>query len=282
MSKRTFQPKNRRRARTHGFRAPHVDPRRPRHPGRPPRQGPRRALGLTGRSPVASSSAPGPRAPVLRRRPGPVAGAGVFVVGCLVAVRPGAVWAARRAPPEARPGHLRGRAPRGRRVRSGGLVVHGLLRTAGGSGRRRPGAGGPRVAFVAPRTCGPAVRRNRTRRRVQEQVRARSRARALPADVDLWSSEATEAGGRRLPARPSSRPGSPRRCDGLGVAAWPAGAASTEDAGGGAGRAPAGAAPAAAGAPRGGRPAAAGLPAHACRRCSVPCVGSRPPARRTL
>ena len=63
---------------------------------------------------------------------------------------------------------------RGRRARAGGLVVHALARSDGTavSGLAEPGASrSPRVAFVAPRACGPAVRRNRTRRRVQEALR---------------------------------------------------------------------------------------------------------------
>ena len=63
---------------------------------------------------------------------------------------------------------------RGRRARAGGLVVHSLARSDGPalSDLAEPGASrGPRVAFVAPRACGPAVRRNRTRRRVQEALR---------------------------------------------------------------------------------------------------------------
>ena len=48
VSKRTFQPNNRRRAKTHGFRL-RCAPRRPRHPGRPPPQGPRRAVRLRSR-----------------------------------------------------------------------------------------------------------------------------------------------------------------------------------------------------------------------------------------
>ena len=79
----------------------------------------------------------------------------------------------------------------GRRVRAGGLVVHGLT---------RPGdtaAAGPRVAFIAPRTCGPAVDRNRTRRRVQESLRAMVAEGTLESDVDLvvrFLPEATGAG----------------------------------------------------------------------------------------
>lgn len=85
---------------------------------------------------------------------------------------------------------------RGRRVRAGGLVVHGVRRPAAGStAPTRPT--GPRVAFVAPRTCGPAVRRNRTRRRVQESLRHLVTTGGLTTDVDLvvrLLPEATEAG----------------------------------------------------------------------------------------
>ena len=105
---------------------------------------------------------------------------------------------------------------RGRRVRAGGLVVHGLRRpgpdpagaVAGGGHpdaaavRVAPSPGrGPRVAFVAPRTCGPAVRRNRTRRRVQELLRGMAAAGTLTADVDLvvrLLPEATSAGSVEL------------------------------------------------------------------------------------
>lgn len=69
----------------------------------------------------------------------------------------------------------------GRRARAGGLVVHCL--------RRAPGqdavAAGPRVAFVAPRTVGGAVVRNRTRRRVQAHLQALVAAGTLPDDLDL-------------------------------------------------------------------------------------------------
>ena len=77
---------------------------------------------------------------------------------------------------------------RGDRARSGGLVVHAAHRDgtvaddAVSSGSVAPG---PRLAFVAPRTVGPAVVRNRTRRRLQEQVRGLHRDGALVADVDL-------------------------------------------------------------------------------------------------
>jgi len=56
------------------------------------------------------------------------------------------------------------------------------------------------VAFVAPRTCGPAVRRNRTRRRVQEALRSLASTGAVP-DVDLvvrFLPAATEAGSDEL------------------------------------------------------------------------------------
>ena len=68
---------------------------------------------------------------------------------------------------------------RGSRARSGGLVVHGLRRADD------VGARGPRVAFVAPRTVGDAVVRNRTRRRLQAHVYDLHRAGALHTDVDL-------------------------------------------------------------------------------------------------
>lgn len=68
---------------------------------------------------------------------------------------------------------------RGSRARNGGLVVHGLARPVSTA------AVGPRVAFVAPRTVGIAVRRNRVRRRLQAQVEDLVRAGALTADVDL-------------------------------------------------------------------------------------------------
>lgn len=68
---------------------------------------------------------------------------------------------------------------RGRRARSGGLVVHVAGRDPA------PGVQGPRLAFVAPRTVGPAVVRNRVRRRLQEQLRALHRDGALVGDVDL-------------------------------------------------------------------------------------------------
>ena len=45
--KRTYQPKKRKRARTHGFRARMCDARRPRGPQAPPRQGPQAAHRLT-------------------------------------------------------------------------------------------------------------------------------------------------------------------------------------------------------------------------------------------
>lgn len=51
---------------------------------------------------------------------------------------------------------------RGRRARSGALVVHVRRRGTDGTGTN-----GLRVAFVAPRTVGTAVVRNRTRRRTQ-------------------------------------------------------------------------------------------------------------------
>ena len=81
-------------------------------------------------------------------------------------------------------------------------MVHALARSGGPavSGLVGPGTGrSPRVAFVAPRACGPAVRRNRTRRRVQEALRALMRAgvvgdddlvvRFLPASTDAGSEE---------------------------------------------------------------------------------------------
>ena len=67
---------------------------------------------------------------------------------------------------------------RGRRARSGGLVVHGLRRS-GGTAR------GPRIAFVAPRTVGTAVVRNRTRRRLQAHLVDLVRDGALHVDVDV-------------------------------------------------------------------------------------------------
>jgi len=91
---------------------------------------------------------------------------------------------------------------RGRRVRAGGLVVHALERgdaLVRSGGMERPG---PRVAFVAPRTCGPAVRRNRTRRRVQEALRSMA-STGIVADVDLvvrFLPAATEAGSDELTA----------------------------------------------------------------------------------
>ncbi|WP_380164246.1 ribonuclease P protein component [Jannaschia sp. R86511] len=109
---------------------------------------------------------------------------------------------------------------RGSRARSGGLVVHGLRRApvapgptrdapaaAGTTGttlssgstasavtsvtRREPGGTGstqvrgPRIAFVAPRAVGSAVRRNRTRRRLQAHLTGLVAGGALSADVDL-------------------------------------------------------------------------------------------------
>lgn len=108
---------------------------------------------------------------------------------------------------------------RGRRVRAGGLVLHCLRRPeddvegqgagldadadadAGRSGGQGRPARGPRVAFVAPRTTGPAVRRNRTRRRVQEQLRTMVAGGTLTAEVDLvvrLHPEATAAGSGEL------------------------------------------------------------------------------------
>lgn len=72
----------------------------------------------------------------------------------------------------------------GDRARAGGLVVH-AARRAGGPEAGAPGPGGPRVGFVAPRAVGPAVVRNRTRRRVQEQVRSMVGEGRLVEDVDL-------------------------------------------------------------------------------------------------
>ena len=69
----------------------------------------------------------------------------------------------------------------GRRARVGGLVVHCLHRAPGQDG----GATGPRVAFVAPRTVGTAVVRNRTRRRVQAHLQALVATGTLPDDLDL-------------------------------------------------------------------------------------------------
>lgn len=72
--------------------------------------------------------------------------------------------------------------------------------TAGPS-KARPVTGGPRVAFVAPRTCGSAVRRNRARRQVQEALRGMVQTGALAADVDLvvrFLPEATAAGSAEL------------------------------------------------------------------------------------
>ena len=74
--------------------------------------------------------------------------------------------------------------------------MHALARNDGSGDR------GPRVAFVAPRSCGPAVRRNRTRRRVQEALRSLVAAGAVP-DVDLvvrFMPAATEAGSDELSA----------------------------------------------------------------------------------
>jgi len=67
----------------------------------------------------------------------------------------------------------------GSRARSGGLVVHALHREDDTPAR------GPRVAFIAPRTVGNAVVRNRTRRRLQSHVHDLNRAGALGAEVDL-------------------------------------------------------------------------------------------------
>lgn len=99
---------------------------------------------------------------------------------------------------------------RGRRARSGALVVHALRRpdaapaspAAAGAARRPALPSGPRVAFVAPRTVGTAVVRNRTRRRLQAHVVDLGREGALHADVDLvlrllpdsGSASATELG----------------------------------------------------------------------------------------
>ena len=44
---------------------------------------------------------------------------------------------------------------------------------------------GPRIAFVAPRTVGNAVVRNRTRRRLQAHLTDLVRCGALTDDVDL-------------------------------------------------------------------------------------------------
>ena len=74
--------------------------------------------------------------------------------------------------------------------------MHALPRSDGAS------RSGPRVAFVAPRTCGPAVRRNRTRRRVQEALRSLASTGAV-ADVDLvvrFLPAATEAASDELTA----------------------------------------------------------------------------------
>lgn len=92
---------------------------------------------------------------------------------------------------------------RGHRARSGGLVVHAAHRGSGGAGAPT----GPRLAFVAPRTVGPAVVRNRTRRRLQEHLRALHTDGALVADVDLVvrllpgaATEASDELGRQLRA----------------------------------------------------------------------------------
>lgn len=77
---------------------------------------------------------------------------------------------------------------RGGRARSGGLVVHGLTRgqpVDTVAARPVAAATGARIAFVAPRTVGNAVVRNRTRRRLQAQLVELVAAGALTADVDL-------------------------------------------------------------------------------------------------
>lgn len=70
----------------------------------------------------------------------------------------------------------------GRRARAGGLVVHGAHRSLEGPATELLG---PRIAFVAPRTVGTAVVRNRTRRRVQAQLTSLCSVGDLAADVDL-------------------------------------------------------------------------------------------------
>ena len=82
-------------------------------------------------------------------------------------------------------------------------MVHALARSDGPavSAPAAPGAGrGPRVAFVAPRACGPAVRRNRTRRRVQEALRTLVSDGAVGADdlVVRFLPAATDAGAEEL------------------------------------------------------------------------------------
>lgn len=67
--------------------------------------------------------------------------------------------------------------------------------------RRRAGGGGPRVAVVAPRSVGKAVRRNRAKRLLREAVRRL--LDRLPGDVDLvWIARPglAEARGRDVEA----------------------------------------------------------------------------------
>ena len=82
-------------------------------------------------------------------------------------------------------------------------MVHALARSEGPavSAPATPGADrGPRVAFVAPRACGPAVRRNRTRRRVQEALRTLVSDGVVGADdlVVRFLPAATDAGAEEL------------------------------------------------------------------------------------